>query len=388
MKAEIPTANLLIRSAILFWGLGVLCGCSQRREPAQPDWQEIQPVYATGFTFWKGEGFLVLEVKNAYAGQKNSIRYLIHTSADSDFPEESFEAVVVLPAERVVLTATTQIPHLDYLGKTDALIGFPNLDLISSPAARERIAAGEIEDLGAGPQSNIERIIDLNPDWVQISTLGNELSNLDLLRKAGVPAILNGDYLEQHPLGRAEWIKVTGALLGKSAEADSIFRVLEKEYLGAIALVKQQNLMRPRVLAGIMYQDVWYLPGGDSWAAKLLESAGADYLFSNIEGTGSAELSYEYVLDRAMDADVWIGVADFPSLEEMGAADRRYQDFKAFQTGEVYTYALKKGPTGGLEYFELGYLRPDWILKDLIKVLHPELLPDYQPYFYQKIDAK
>jgi iron complex transport system substrate-binding protein len=231
-------------------------------------------------------------------------------------------------------------------------------------------------------------MIDLNPDWVQISTMGNDLSSLELLKKAGIPAILNGDYLEQHPLGRAEWIKVTGALLGKSNEADSIFRALEKDYLDAIALVQRKNLKRPRVLAGIMYQDVWYLPGGDSWAAKLLESAGADYLFSNIEGTGSAELGYEYVLDRGMDADVWIGVADFPSLEEMGAADRRYQDFKAFQTGEVYTYALKKGPTGGLEYFELGYLRPDWILKDLIKVFHPELLPDYQPYFYQKIDAK
>jgi iron complex transport system substrate-binding protein len=388
MKTETMSGILLMRSAILFWGIAVLCGCSRERVPAQPDWQEIKPLYATGFTFWKGEDFLVLEVKKAYVGQKNPLRYLIRTSNDSDFPEESFDAVVVLSAERVVLTATTQIPHLDYLGKTDALIGFPNLDLISSAKTRDRIAAGKVEDLGAGPQANIERMIDLNPDWVQISTMGNDLSSLELLKKAGIPAILNGDYLEQHPLGRAEWIKVTGALLGKSNEADSIFRALEKDYLDAIALVQRKNLKRPRVLAGIMYQDVWYLPGGDSWAAKLLESAGADYLFSNIEGTGSAELGYEYVLDRGMDADVWIGVADFPSLEEMGAADRRYQDFKAFQTGEVYTYALKKGPTGGLEYFELGYLRPDWILKDLIKVFHPELLPDYQPYFYQKIDAK
>jgi iron complex transport system substrate-binding protein len=388
MKAKSKLTIRNFKSAILFSGLAFLCFCSQKKENPNQDLQEIKPSYAQGFTFWKGDGFLVLEVKKAFAGQSKPFRYLIREDSSKSFSAESFEFVIDLPADSVVLTATTQIPHLDYLGKTDALIGFPNLNLISSGAARERIAAGKIEDLGSGPQANIERMIDLAPDWVQISTMGNDLSSLDLLKKAGIPAVLNGDYLEQHPLGRAEWIKVTGALLGKSAETDSVFQILEKEYLDAIALVKSQNLKRPRVLAGIMYQDIWYLPGGDSWAAKLLRAAGGHYIFSDISGTGSAELSYEYVLDRAMDADVWIGVADFPSLEEMGAADRRYQDFKAFQTGQVYTYALKKGPTGGLEYFELGYLRPDWILKDLIKILHPELLPHYQPYFYQKIDAK
>lgn len=372
----------------LIFGLVFLCCCQSKKRETGTDLLEKRPIYAAGFTFWQGEDYVVLEVKKAYSGQPEPLKYAIRKESTGAAEVDLYDAIVDLPVSRVVLTATTQVPHLDYLGMTEAMVGFPSLDLISSSAMRSRIASGVVEDLGNGPQTNIERMIDLNPDWVQISTMGNDLSNLELLKKAGIPAILNGDYLEQHPLGRAEWIKVTGALLGREAEADSVFSVIEQEYLSAIELVQHNDLERPSVLAGIMYQDIWYLPGGDSWAAKLLESAGGRYIFADIEGTGSAQLSYEYVLDKAMDAAIWIGVADFPNLEQMGKSDKRYRDFKAFQSGEVYTYAFKKGPTGGLEYFELGYLRPDWILKDLIKILHPELLPEYVPYFYQKINEK
>ncbi|HCB47875.1 MAG TPA: iron ABC transporter substrate-binding protein, partial [Algoriphagus sp.] len=105
-------------------------------------------------------------------------------------------------------------------------------------------------------------------------------------------------------------------------------------------------------------------------------------------GTGSLQLNYEYVLDQALNSDFWIGSADFSNLEEMGSNEPRYRSFAAFQKRNVFTYTGKKGPKGGLEYFELGYMRPDWVLKDIIKILHPELLPDYELYFYTRLDEK
>ncbi len=352
------------------------------------DLVEVPNQYAQGFGVFQGDGFKVIEVKQAFPGEHEPFRYLVVESADLELDESGFAAVVKLPISKIVMTSTTHIPHLDYLGVSGLLAGFPNLDLISSKETRSRIDAGKVMDLGSGAQANIEKIIDLEPDWVMISTLGEDLKNLEILKEAKIPALLNGEYMEQHPLGRAEWIKFTGALLGKYEAAEKVFQEIEANYLQAEKLISENILNKPKVMAGVMYKDIWYVPGVDSWGARLLEVAGGDYLFKDQKGTGSAQLSYEYVLENAQEADFWLGASDFLNLKEMKNADPRYAHFQAFQKGRVYTYTSKKGPKGGIEYFELGYLRPDLILQDLIKILYPELLPDYSLYFYSQLHEK
>ena len=365
-----------------------LLSCQSPKENNELYLTEIPNSYAKGFAVFQGEGYKVIEVRQAFSGEHPPFRYLIKEVPNLKIDDDGFDAVVSLPVSKVVLTSTTHIPHLDYLGASDLLIGFPDLDLISSPMSRELIEAGKITDLGSGAQANIEKIIDLDPDWVMISTLGEDLKNLEILKSAEIPAFINGEYVEQHPLGRAEWIKFTGALLGKSKEANLKFSQIESDYSQAADLVKNIPNGRPKVMSGVMYKDIWYVPGADSWGARLLDVAGGDYLFKEQKGTGSVQLSYEYVLEVAQEAEFWLGAADFKTLEEMENADPRYAHFNAFQKGNVYTYTLKKGPTGGLEYFELGYLRPDLILQDLIKILYPEHLPGYSLYFYTKLDEK
>ena len=349
---------------------------------------EVPNQYAKGFTVFQGDGFKVIEIKQAFPVDHEPFRYLVLEKVKLELNQSDFDAVVDLPISKIVMTSTTHIPHLDYLEVSKLLAGFPNLDLISSKKTRALIDAGKVMELGSGAQANIEKIIDLEPDWVMISTLGDDLKNLEILKEAKIPALLNGEYVEQHPLGRAEWIKFTGALLGKFEESEKVFKDIEANYLEAEKLISESILDKPKVLAGVMYKDIWYVPGADSWGARLLEAAGGNYLFKEQKGTGSAQLSYEYVLEKAQEADFWLGASDFRSLAEMKNADPRYAHFHAFQKGNVYTYTSKKGPTGGLEYFELGYLRPDLILQDLIKILYPELLPDYSLYFYSQLDGK
>jgi iron complex transport system substrate-binding protein len=368
--------------------LWILFSCQNPKEIKDLDLVMIPNSYAKGFAVFQGEGFKVVEVRQAFPGEHPPFRYLIKEQIDLKIDDKGYDAVISLPVSKVVLTSTTQIPHLDYLGSSDLLSGFPDLDLISSPKTREMIDAGKVVDLGTGAQANIEKIIELDPDWVMISTLGEDLKNIEILKSANIPAFINGEYVEQHPLGRAEWIKFTGALLGKSEEANLKFSQIESDYNQAAELINNIPNGRPKVMAGVMYKDIWYVPGADSWGARLLDVAGGDYLFKEQKGTGSVQLGYEYVLEVAQEADYWLGASDFNTLVEMKNADPRYSHFDAFQKGNVYTYTLKKGPTGGLEYFELGYLRPDLILRDLIKILHPGLLPGYSLYFYSKLNEK
>jgi iron complex transport system substrate-binding protein len=363
-------------------------GCDSKESSEAVLVEKVALSYAKGFTVSRGDSFWEIEVSQPWTGSEKTFRYLI-VAENGIIPTGKFDAIIQLPIAKVILTSTTQIPHLDLLGMNDRLIGFPQTDLISSKTSRMLIDAGKVQDLGAGPSANPELIIELDPDWIMISTLGDDLRYLDLLKTAEIPAVINGEYVEQHPLGRAEWIKFTGILLGEFEKASEVFAQVEQDYLEAAALTGQiPEVGRPTVLSGVMYQDIWYAPGSESWGAQILKNAGGKYVFEDQSGTGSLQLNYEFVIDNAMDADFWIGSADFISLAEIGRVEPRYQAIKAYQNGNVFTYTLKKGETGGLEYFELGYMRPDLILKDLMKILHPSLLPDYELYFYKQLNEK
>lgn len=381
--AKIEAVFVLI---ILFSNLLISCKAPQDNNVL--GLEKLPLEFAEGFEVYQGEGFKIIEVTKAFPGSHPPFKYLIKEKSDIEIPDIEFDVTVQIPVSRIIMTSTTHIPHLDYLEGVSTLIAFPNTDLISSQSVRQRISMGKVEDLGSGPQANLEMIIDLDPDWIMISTLGDDLRNLELFHQSGVAALINGEYMEQHPLGRAEWIKFTGALLGKWEKAGEVFDKIKMDYQEAANLIQSQKPDKPKVMSGVMYKDIWYVPGADSWGAHLLKAAGGDYIFFDQKGTGSAQLSYEYVLENSQNADYWIGAADFKNLDEMKNADARYVHFKAFQNKQVYSYTQKKGASGGLEYFELGYLRPDLILKDLIKIMHPDLLPDYKTYFYTKLDEK
>ena len=361
--------------------------CSKpSKEKNQVSLQEIKLDYAAGFRLYQGDGFKIVEVTKGFPGEHQPFRYFVKETQDAKVPKEKFDAIINHEINKIILTSTTQIPHLVELGLDGKLIAFPNCNLISSKPIRKLIDRGDIEELGGGAHFNTEKIIDLSPDLLFVSTMGNNLKDLQLLDKAHIPAVINGDYMEQHPLGRAEWIKFTGALTGTLNEAKEKFETVREHYNELKAKVNQSHFDHiPTVVSGNMYKDIWYAPAGNNWGAIFFKDAGADYIFKDQQSLGSLQLNYEYVLDNGLNADIWISTAEFSTLEQMQNADSRYTKFKAFQKGEIYTFANTRGPTGGLEYFELGYTRPDIILKDLIKIFHPELLPDYMPYFYQRL---
>lgn len=346
--------------------------------------QAQQIHYATGFKISSIGSCKLVEITYPYKGASSGYKYLLVKKGTAAPEHDDDIKVIYTPVQRIVCTSTTHIPLLDYLDVSDKLVGFPTTDYISSEKTRKLIDAGKVEELGIDKGMNIEKLVVLKPDVVMSYTMTADLGQLKKIQELGIPVILNAEYLEEHPLGRAEWIKFMALFFEKEKQADKVFTMIEKNYLETKKLASRV-VRRPTVLSGVMYSDAWFMPGGRNYAAKLLDDAGTDYLWKSDSTKGFLQLSFESVFEKGYAADIWIGVGSFSTLEEMKHADDRYTKFNPWQIRQVYTYNARKGAKGGSEFLELGYLRPDIILKDLVKIAHPELLPEYELYFHRRL---
>jgi iron complex transport system substrate-binding protein len=367
----------------------ILIGCSTNKRTeaiiAQTSFDELKVSYAEGFRITRIGKSKVVEVLYPFQGATSGYKYLLVPKDERVPDHDPATRVIRTPIENIVCTSTTHIPLLDYIGETDRLIGFPTTDYISSEKMRERIDAGKVQELGIDKGLNIELLATLQPDVVMGYTMSSDYGQFKKIEELNIPVVINAEYLEKHPLGRAEWIKFMALFFGKEEEADSVFREIERNYIetAKVALVASS---RPKIMSGIVYGDTWYLPGGQNYASRILKDAGADYIWASDSSHGFLELTFELVYAKANSADLWIGVGTYKNLNEIRAADQRYAKFKPFQTKQVYTFDGRRGAKGGSEFLELGYLRPDIILKDLVKITHPEMLPDYELYFHKKLE--
>ncbi|KAB1156286.1 ABC transporter substrate-binding protein [Flavobacterium luteum] len=341
--------------------------------------------YATGLSIINHKGFSIVIVSNPWPKATKKFTYILKEK-NGIVPDslQQFTTIQV-PIQSIVVTSTTHIPSLEMLGVENSLIGFPNLNYISSDKVRTQIEKGKIKELGNNSSLNTEKLIDLQPNIIVGYGLDNNNPTLDNLQKSGLKVILNGDWNETTPLGKAEWIKLFGALYCKQAESNKIFASIEKEYLAATFIAKKAKY-KPSLLAGDIFEGKWYLPSGTSWGSFLFKEANANYIWQETTGTGSLSLSFETVFEKAKNADFWITSGQFSTLKAMSGANPHYNQFKAFQNKKVYSFCGKKGKTGGVLYYELGPNRPDIVLKDLVKILHPELLIGYEPFFFKKLN--
>lgn len=343
----------------------------------------VDITYAKGFSIEQHEGFKILKVHSPKDTTLSYTYLLINSQKPTKIPQNvDYDYKVKIPLKKVVVTSTTHLPPLVSLQVEKTLVGFPHLNFISSPEIQDRIKKHKIAELGENENLNFEVLISLQPNAViGFSIESNEVYGT--LSKIGIPILYNMDWQEENPLGKAEWIKFFGALYDQTEKADRIFAQIENNY-NAVKKLVTEDLDRPTVISGELYKDVWYAPGGESWGARFIEDAGGDYIYKNTKDTGSLSLSLESVLNAAKDADIWINPGEYTQRKQLQNRSEHYTQLKAFRKGNIYGYAGRKGDTGGLLYFEKGPSRPDLILKDLIHIFHPNLLPkDYKPAFYR-----
>ncbi len=342
--------------------------------------------YAKSFEIFYYDQFTIVKVFNPWQDAKDkAIKYLVVKEGSKIRGKYEDYYVIETPVESVACLSTTHLPMMEALGEEEKIVGVANGDYVYDKSISERIEQGDIKEVGVDQVLNKELLVQTDPDLVMAYGIGGKNNKrYEKLKDLGLKVVMNAEYMENTPLGRAEWIKFVGVFLGKQEKANEVFKEIEENYL---SLKKRASKVknRPTVISGLPYKDVWSMPGGKSFGAKFIKHAGGNYIFSDKERRGSLQISIESVFDKGADADVWMNTNKAETISDIISMDERFRNFKAIKKGEVYNNNKRMTPEGGIDFYESGVLNPDIVLKDLIKIFHPDLVPDHTLYYYQKL---
>ncbi|MGZ0654475.1 ABC transporter substrate-binding protein [Coraliomargarita sp. W4R72] len=372
--------QLLTTGLLLIWSIA----CSHATTAATPSPSPLE--YAQNFELTEHSDYKLLTVKNLFRNSTRSHRYAL-VPRDAPMPEQVPEDATVIrtPVRRVVVMETVYIGYLDALDQLDRIVGAATVDYISEPSIRERTRKGEIKTIQIGQSLNIESLMLLQPDLILTSISGDPTFDVPpKLIRSGLPIVITASYMERHPLARAEWIKFLAPFFEESEQADEVFEKLARRY-ESLTEITQTVQERPSVFSSAPYSGTWHVAGGDSFTARAIKDAGGHYLWSDNSNQGGIPLDTERVFLKAAEADYWIDPSLYRSLGELFSADPRFAKFRATQIGHVYNNTRQVGDNGGNNIWERGIVHPEEILADLIKIFHPELLPEHELIYYENL---
>ncbi|MDB5280929.1 MAG: periplasmic binding protein [Bacteroidota bacterium] len=341
--------------------------------------------YAKGFSVDYYEGFKVITVRDIK--DSSVLGQYVLLPKGKPAPLDFADALLLdTPVRKIVVVSTNHVAEMERLNLLDSIAGVSNVELIYNKEVGERVKRNELANVGSS-KLNYEKLVELHPSFVFVSGSFDGGDKMKMkLQTLHVKSILNLEYREQDPLGKAEWLKFVGALYDRDYEADSIFKLIEKNYL-ALKDVAKSVKTKPTVFCNLPFKEIWYMPCGENYIAKLIDDAGGDFLWKEAKATNglNLNLNYESVYDKAANADIWINQGFASSLDEIKSADKKNSFFKAFKTGQVYNFNKRNTPDGGFDFWESGTVNPDKILADLIFIFHPELMKGHELYYYQKL---
>ncbi|MDR2962351.1 MAG: ABC transporter substrate-binding protein [Bacteroidales bacterium] len=337
--------------------------------------------YAVNLFSEKGSTTVILYLN---AQKTDSVVYELVSEKPANIYDAATKTFFIhTPAQQVAVTSTTDIAPIAALGKIDVIIAVSEVFRSCNAEIQARYATGNITDVGSELYENAEKIIAIQPQLLIKTVYSTAFTQNDVLYvQAGIPIIYNNNWQEATPLGRAEWITFFGMLLGKEHEADSIFAEIRDSYNEQKARYVHAA-HRPKVLLGEMVKDTWYAPGGNSYIAQFIADAGGDYLFSENNERGSLPMNFEQVLQRSQAAEVWIG-SRFSTKKELFAENQLYKLLPITKTDRCYNYNRAKVEQCN-DFFETGTLRPDYVLRDCILVLHGNSAAQQGLRFLQKL---
>jgi iron complex transport system substrate-binding protein len=342
--------------------------------------------YAKRFSIAKNEHCTALFL---FGNLKASDTSAIFIFPNAPVTEISSRVIIVpQPCKRIASLSSVYTTMLCELGAGDKIVAIDNIDYYNNTFIQKKFAANEIVELSKGPQPDIEKALTIKPDALLTFGMGESNKSWEeKIKMAGIPLLVTLDHLEETPLARAEWIKCISLFVNKRKEADSIFNAVEKNYAELKQLASEAK-EHPKVFSEIKYGEIWYVPGGKSFAATLMKDAGANYTWNNNDQSGSLHLSFEEVLRKAGDADFWLNQSLVKSKEELKSLEPRYAEFRAFKTGNLYNNIKYTNEKGYSDYWETGILYPDRILSDLVQIFHPELKMQVKNdlYYYKKLE--
>lgn len=324
--------------------------------------------YAKGYSMASDSAGYTVVVTDPWQGSTGMhYTYRFVRDANTANASNSYQALVRIPVRNVVCMSSTHAAFIESLGEINSISGLSGTQFAVSPNLRKRVDENKLTEIGFDQYLNYEQIVKLKPDLVLVFGVGPEVQVIvNRLETLGISAVFVSDYLENLPLGRAEWIKFFGVLFDKYQVADSIFTQTEKNYL-QITQNASTDSIKPLIMCNLPMQDTWWVPGGDSFFAKLISDAGGNYIWSHKKMRESLALSMENVLVNAGNADIWLNVGNISTYNQLLAREARIQSFKPFREKRVFTEIRENN--AGSAFYESGAVYPDSVLLELTEIM-------------------
>lgn len=384
---------LLFFLLIVFIAVLLVSSCGQRTRDkdagasGEKDTSSAKAVikYAHGFRIDYYDHYKEVKILNRAGDRMDTLDYLLVQEGGAVPPGHPGAQVIRIPVKSLVVMSSMHIAQANFAGVADRITGLGNGQYVNSPVVREGMRTGKVKQVGMDANINSELVITMHPGvLLAMSNPDAAFGQYKTLTDAGVPVLPNAEWLETTPLGRAEWVKLIGALVNREDFVNKKFDSVEQAYR-RLAAAGSGAAVKPSVIVAMPFKGTWYVPAGESYMAQFLRDAGASYHWSDSKGTGSLGLSFETVAPEALRADYWLNVGYVDSRADIVAKDPRYATFHAFKTDAIYNYNNRVNDLGANDYWESGAVNPQLILADLIHILHPGLLPDDSLVYYKQV---
>lgn len=374
-----------IKNTLLIFLLTLaLAACNSKSSKIEDFNQTLYaPEYASGFDIKGAEGHksTLITVTNPWQGADSITTQLFIARNGETAPEGFTGQVLQGDAKRIVAMSSTHIAMLDAVDAADHVVGVSGIDFISNPGIQAR--RDSVEDVGYDGNINYELLLSLDPDIVLLFGVNGASAMESKLTELGIPYMYVGDYLEESPLGKAEWMVALSEVLGKREDGERIFVEIPVRYNALKQKVADAALPAPSVMLNTPYGDSWFMPSTKSYAVQLIEDAGGSYIYGKNTGNTSLPIDLEEAYLLASDADMWINVGMANSLDDVAKMCPKFTDTRCFRNGYIYNNNARTNAAGGNDYWESAVVNPDILLRDLIKIFHPELVSEDFVYYKQ-----
>ena len=366
-----------------------LDGCKSKSEDISHFSQTIySPRYAGGFeiTGSDGRNSTLITVSKPWQGADSVYSSLLICRDGESVPDGYSGQVLHGDARRVIVMSSTDIAMLDAIGAVDKVVGASGVRYIANQYICDK--KDSIGEVGYEGNIDYEQIIALDPDIVMLYGVNGASSMEGKLKELCIPYIYIGDYLEESPVGKAEWMVVLAEIVGCRDKGIEVFGSIPQRYEILKKLVADASCSRPAVMLNMPYADSWFMPPVNSYMVRLIEDAGGDYLFSDNDSGVSVPIDIETAYMFTSRADVWLNVGTAQSIADVKRMVNKVADVPCVDKGELYNNNLRQTSAGGNDFFESGVVHPDLILRDLINIFHPGLLSgeETEMIYYKKLE--
>lgn len=364
----------------------VSCGGSAQRGIAGFSEELYTPDYASGFDIrgTQAGSSTLITVRNPWQGAGDVHQQLLLVRDGEKIPKGFEGQAVKMPVRHVVCMSSSHVAQFEAIGQVRRISGVSGIDYITNDYINAHRLCGEVRDVGYDTNIDFELLAAIRPSIVLLyGVTGENTQVTGKLRELAIPYIYIGDYMEESPLGKAEWLVLAAELCDCRDEGVGVFAGIAERYNALKAQIAASTTARPQVMLNTPYRDTWFMPSSRSYMIQLLEDAGGSYIYQKNQSDTSVAVDLEEAYLLASAAEVWINVGACNTMQELTDQNPKFTAIPAVRNRQVWNNNRRQTPLGGSDFWESGVVRPDLALRDLHTILHGGA---DSTYYYKRLE--